>query len=56
VPAFPGAQKTAATRGDCLSFQQRACSRPPLPTTKPFNALTLITREEPLDLDSSPIL
>ena len=32
------AQKTAWTRGDCFSFQQRACSRPPLPITRTFNA------------------
>ena len=38
-PALPGAQKTAVTRGDCFSFQQRACSRPPLPITRTFNAL-----------------
>ena len=36
VPALPGAQKTESTRGDCFNFQQRACSRPPLPITKNF--------------------
>src|SRR3954447_3264983 len=40
VPALPGAQKTAWTRGDCFNFQQRACSRPPLPITRTFNAPT----------------
>ena len=39
-PRVPGAQKTAWTRGDCFSFQQRACSRPPLPITRTFNAAT----------------
>ena len=38
------AQKTAVTRGDCLSFQQRACSRPPLPMTRTFNALAPILK------------
>src|SRR5881628_2978587 len=38
VPAFPGAQKISLTRGDCLSFQVSACSRPPLPTTRIFIA------------------
>ena len=33
------AQKTVRTRGDCFSFQQRACSRPPLPMTRTFNAV-----------------
>src|SRR2546430_5639619 len=36
VPAFPGAQNTRSTPGDCLSFQASACSRPPLPTTRIF--------------------
>ena len=34
VPAFPGAQKTSSTLGDCFSFQTKACSRPPEPTTR----------------------
>src|SRR2546421_628705 len=36
VPALPGAQKTCSARGDCASFQTRACSRPPLPMTSIF--------------------
>src|SRR5688500_2999357 len=34
VPALPGAQKTFSARGDWASFHTRACSRPPLPTTR----------------------
>jgi hypothetical protein len=41
VPAFPGAQYTVLTRGDCFNFQQRACSRPPLPITRTFTATPL---------------
>ena len=52
-PRIPGAQKIAETRRDCLSFQQRACSRPPLPMTKTFKALTLNpNRDPPRSLDS----
>ena len=36
VPALPGAQITSSTRGDWAIFQQRACSRPPEPTTRTF--------------------
>src|SRR5438552_3369842 len=36
IPAFPGAQKSAVTRGLCASFQTSACSRPPPPTIKTF--------------------
>src|SRR6185369_16589874 len=36
VPAFPGAQKIASTRGDWRNFQARACSRPPPPTMSSF--------------------
>ena len=34
MPGFPGAQKISLTSGDCASFQTRACSRPPEPTTR----------------------
>ena len=34
VPALPGAQYRAPHRGDWASFQDRACSRPPEPTTR----------------------
>src|SRR5918993_4218872 len=44
VPAFPGAQYTVLTRGDCFNFQQRACSRPPLPITRTFTATPLPER------------
>ena len=50
VPALPGAQTTAVTRGDCFSFQHRACSRPPLPTTRTFNAPTPGTAPDPFRL------
>ncbi len=46
-PRIPGAQKIAVTRRDCLSFQQRACSRPPLPMTRTFKAPTLIPQRVP---------
>src|SRR3569623_2546618 len=36
VPALPGATITSETRVDCLIFQARACSRPPLPITRTF--------------------
>ena len=36
MPALPGAQNILLARDDCLSFQTRACSRPPLPITKIF--------------------
>ena len=36
VPAFPGATNTVFIRSDCASFQARACSLPPLPTTSTF--------------------
>ncbi len=36
VPALPGATNTSSTRLDCASFQARACSRPPPPTTRTF--------------------
>src|SRR6185437_5685470 len=36
VPAFPGAAKTASTRGDCAHFHASACSRPPPPTIRIF--------------------
>src|ERR1700756_726056 len=38
VPALPGATKTFATRGELAIFQASACSRPPPPTTRIFNA------------------
>src|SRR5688572_2776513 len=38
VPALPGATITSVTRGDCASFQARACSRPPPPMTRTFTA------------------
>src|SRR5581483_728649 len=38
MPAFPGAQTSFLTRGDCASFQTRACSRPPDPMTRTFMA------------------
>lgn len=31
MPPLPGATMMDSTRGDWLSFQARACSRPPLP-------------------------
>eukprot|EP00958_Prasinococcus_capsulatus_P001705 scaffold149_cov383-Prasinococcus_capsulatus_cf.AAC.25 len=34
MPALPGAQNVAVDRGLCASFQLRACSRPPPPTTR----------------------
>ena len=36
MPAFPGAHQSAPSSGDAASCQQRACSRPPEPTTKTF--------------------
>jgi len=39
VPALPGATITSRTRGDCASFQAKACSRPPLPITSTFITL-----------------
>ena len=33
MPPLPGAQNSSVTLGDWASFQQMACSRPPLPTT-----------------------
>src|SRR3954470_236044 len=36
IPPLPGAQYSCVTRGDCCSFQTRACSRPPLPRTSTF--------------------
>src|SRR5690606_2199651 len=36
VPPLPGATKTVWTRSDWTSFQDRACSRPPEPTTRIF--------------------
>ena len=38
VPGLPGAQKIAFARGESDNFQAKACSRPPLPTTKTFIA------------------
>ena len=38
VPAFPGATKILSTLELCLSFQTKACSRPPLPITNTFTA------------------
>src|SRR5258708_1339758 len=38
VPALPGATKTLPTRGDCAIFHASACSRPPPPITRTFNA------------------
>ena len=34
IPPLPGAQNSSRTRGLCRSFQARACSRPPPPTTR----------------------
>jgi hypothetical protein len=34
--AFPGVQKSSVVCGDCANFQQSACSRAPLPTTRIF--------------------
>ena len=36
VPPLPGATQMRPTRGDCASFQARACSRPPLPMIRTF--------------------
>src|SRR5258708_1222806 len=36
IPALPGAQYTSSTRGLWRIFRRRACSRPPLPTTRTF--------------------
>ena len=36
VPALPGRRRPCSARGDCASFQTRACSRPPLPMTSTF--------------------
>src|SRR5882724_2664262 len=36
MPPFPGAHQSFSTRGLSRSFQIRACSRPPPPTTKIF--------------------
>ena len=36
MPAFPGAQKISSTFFERLMEQQRACSLPPLPTTRIF--------------------
>ena len=36
IPALPGAQYNFSVNGDCRSFQQRACSRPPEPITRIF--------------------
>src|SRR5213595_745485 len=41
VPAFPGAQKMRSASGDCASFRTRACSRPPLPTTRTFTGASV---------------
>src|SRR5438874_1798208 len=41
VPAFPGAQKIRSAPGDCASFHARACSRPPLPTTRIFTGASV---------------
>ena len=41
VPPLPGATNTCETRGDCDSFQARACSRPPEPMTNSFIELAL---------------
>ena len=36
MPALPGAHHKRLTRGDCASFQTKACSRPPEPMTRIF--------------------
>jgi phosphoribosylamine-glycine ligase len=36
MPALPGAQSSSDTNGEAASAQQRACSRPPEPTTRTF--------------------
>src|SRR5688572_15216015 len=41
VPALPGATSTSVTRGDCASFQARACSRPPPPMTRTLTARSM---------------
>src|SRR5216683_4128895 len=40
IPALPGAQKSASTKGDAEIVQASACSRPPEPTTSTRIALS----------------
>ena len=44
VPPFPGAQKRRSTRELWRSFQARACSRAPFPTTSTFLRITILLR------------
>src|SRR5438552_6434709 len=44
VPALPGATYTLPTRGDCAIFHASACSRPPPPMTRTFNASLSVER------------
>src|SRR6476469_3648271 len=36
MPGFPGAAYNLESLGDCASFQARACSRPPEPSSRTF--------------------
>jgi hypothetical protein len=49
VPALPGATYSVPHEGDCVSFQAKACSRPPLPTTSTFCCLHVTTRRRELE-------
>ena len=39
MPGLPGAACSAATPGSCASASTRACSRPPVPTTRTLSSL-----------------
>src|ERR1035437_1632516 len=49
IPGFPG-QANTSTPGDCPSFQQSACSLPPLPITSIFITRTMVPMPDRYDV------
>ena len=47
IPALPGATMTSLTPGSAASFQARACSRPPPPTTRMRVGMIRVTPRSP---------
>jgi hypothetical protein len=51
VPPFPGQTNICFTRGDCDNFHARACSLPPLPSSRMRVVIVEKLKVTGLDLD-----